>query len=69
MKAGFADEKLAAQAVLSKAEMARTEREINHWRREMEMNTRRVAELSGQLGEGGVSAQSLLQRRACIQRT
>ena len=58
-KAGFVDEKLAAQAVLSKAEMARTEREINHWRREMEMNTRRVAELLGQLGEDGVSAQSL----------
>ena len=59
MKAGFADEKLAAQAVLSKAETARTEREINHRRREAEVNTMRVAELLGQLGEGGVSAQSL----------
>ncbi len=59
MKAGFADEKLTAKAVLSKAEMAPTELEINNWRREMEMNTRRVAELSGQIGEGGVSALSL----------
>ncbi len=42
-KPGFADEKLATQAVLSKAEMARTEREINHWRHEMEMNSGRVA--------------------------
>jgi len=39
--------------------MARTEREINHWRHEMEMNTRRVAELLGQIGEGAVSAQRL----------
>jgi chromosome segregation ATPase len=57
--AGFDDEQLAAQAMLSRAEMARTEREINRWRHEMEMNTRRVAELLGQIGRAG------RRRRAC----
>src|SRR5271170_782592 len=66
IKAGFADEKFAAQAVLSRAEMVRTEREINHWRREAEVNTRRVAELSSQLGEGRVSAQSLLEEARAL---
>jgi len=39
--------------------MARTEKEINHWQREMDINTRSVVELAGRIGEGRGAAQSL----------
>jgi exonuclease SbcC len=57
--AGFADVTLAAKAVLSNAEIARAERRASTWQRETELNARRVAELAGQLVEGGVSAETL----------